>query len=184
MGSKRVGHDWVTFTFLYIYIYPSSLNGQLFHILATVKNVVVNIRVYISFKHLFLYYFWLPWVSVAVHGLSLVWVSRGCPSCGARTSHCGGFSCCAALAVGAQTSVVGSPQAREHVSFRSCGTQALLPSSRWKLPGPGIEPMFHALPGRLLTTGPPGKSIDIVLNSCLCILWINTQTWDSWVAVW
>ena len=137
--------------------------GGCFHILATVKNVVVNIRVYICFKNLFLYYFWLPWVFVAVYGLSLVWASRGYSGHGARASHCGGFSYCAALAVGAQTSVVGSPQAREQVSLRS-GTQALLPSSGWKLPGPGIEPTFHALPGRLLTTGPPGKSIDIFLN--------------------
>ena len=27
----------------------------------------------------------------------------------------------------------------------------------WDLPGPGIEPMFPALAGRFLTTGPPGK---------------------------
>ena len=27
----------------------------------------------------------------------------------------------------------------------------------WNLPGPGIEPMFPALVGRLLTPGPPGK---------------------------
>ena len=138
--------------------------GSGFHILATVKNVVMNIRVYISLKNLFTSYFWLPWVFVVVHGLSLVWASRGYSSHGPRTSHCGGFSCCAALAIGTQTSVVGSPQALEHVSFRSCGTQALLPSSRLKLPGPGIEPTFRALPGRLLTAGPPGKSTDIFLN--------------------
>ena len=27
----------------------------------------------------------------------------------------------------------------------------------WDLPGPGIEPMFPALAGGFLTTGPPGQ---------------------------
>ena len=53
---------------------------------------------------LFIYYFWLCWVFVAVRGLSLVAVSRrysvamrGC--WGARASHCSGFSCCGARAL-------------------------------------------------------------------------------------
>ena len=31
-----------------------------------------------------------------------------------------------------------------HVSFSSCGAQAQLPCGMWKLPGPGIEPLFPA----------------------------------------
>ena len=42
--------------------------------------------------------------------------------------------------------------------FSSCGPQALLPGSRWDLPGPGIEPVSPALASRFLTTGPQGKS--------------------------
>ena len=30
----------------------------------------------------------------------------------------------------------------------------------WDLPGPGIEPVFPALAGVFLTTGPPGKPCD------------------------
>ena len=29
----------------------------------------------------------------------------------------------------------------------------------WGLPGPGLEPVFPALAGRFLTTGPPGKPL-------------------------
>ena len=44
----------------------------------------------------------------AARGLSLVVVSGGGGTlrCGARASHCGGFSCCGARALGAQASVV------------------------------------------------------------------------------
>ena len=39
-----------------------------------------------------------------------------------------------------------------------CGTQASLLRGMWNLPRPGIKPVSLALPGRFLTTGPPGKS--------------------------
>ena len=58
------------------------------------------------FIYLFIY-FWLCWVFVAARRLSLVVVSGGATlRCGAWASHCGGFSCCGAQAVGAQASVV------------------------------------------------------------------------------
>ena len=50
-------------------------------------------------------YFWLLWVFIAVHGLSLVVVSGRTLCCGASASHCGGL---------------GS----RHLGFSSCGTQA------------------------------------------------------------
>ena len=53
-----------------------------------------------------LIYFWLRWVFVAAHGLSLVAVSGATLHCGARASHCGGFSCCGAGALGVRASVV------------------------------------------------------------------------------
>ena len=39
--------------------------------------------------------------------------------CGARASHCGGFSCCGARALGARASVVVA------VGLSSCGSRAL-----------------------------------------------------------
>ena len=44
-----------------------------------------------------------------------------------------------------------------HEGFSSCGTWALVCCSMCDLPGPGIKPMFPALTGELLFTGPPGK---------------------------
>ena len=60
----------------------------------------------VSLFFLNLFIFWVRWVFIAVCGLSLV-VARG-PTlqCSARASHCGGFSCCGARALGAQASVV------------------------------------------------------------------------------
>ena len=66
-----------------------------------------------------LFYFWLCWVFIAVHGLSLVAVSGGYSSCGVRASHCSGFSCCRAQALGARASVVAAR------GLGSCGSHAL-----------------------------------------------------------
>ena len=56
-------------------------------------------------------YFWPCWVFVAVRGLSLV-VASG-------ASHCGGFSCCRARALGARASVAVAR------GLSSCGSRAL-----------------------------------------------------------
>ena len=66
--------------------------------------------------------------------------------CGARASHCGGFSCCGAWALGTQASVVV-------VHGLSCSAAYGNP------PGPGLEPVSPALAGRFLTTAPQGKSL-------------------------
>ena len=93
--------------------------------------------------NLFIYYFWLRWVFVAVRGLSLVAVS-------------GGFSCCGAQALGAQASVVvarglsscgsGAPECR----LSSCGTPASLLCGMWDLPGPGLEPVSPSIGRQIL----------------------------------
>ena len=70
------------------------------------------------FISLFLY-FWLCWVFVAARGLSLVVVSRATLCYGTQASHCGGFSCCGAQALGAQASVVVA------CGLSSCGSRAL-----------------------------------------------------------
>ena len=84
--------------------------------------------------------------------------------CGVRASHCGGFSCCGAWALGTHASVVvvcelsscGSQALERRLS--SCGAQAYLLRRMWDLPGPGIEPVSPALAGGFLTTAQPGKS--------------------------
>ena len=59
------------------------------------------------------------WVLVDAHRLSLVMASGGTLRCGARASHCGGFSCYGARALGARASVVVVH------GLSSCGSQAL-----------------------------------------------------------
>ena len=72
--------------------------------------------------------------------------------CSAWASHCSGFSCCGARALGAWASVVVCRLDR-------CGARALLFRGMWDLPGPGLEHMSPALAGGLLTTALPGKSL-------------------------
>ena len=96
--------------------------------------------------------------------------------CGVWASHCGGFSCCGAQALGARASVVvvrgltscGS-QALER-RFSSCGTRALLLHGMWDLPGPGLEPVSLALAGGFLTTEPPRKSLNNTLKGSHTII--------------
>ena len=100
-----------------------------------------------------LIYFWLHWVFVAVHGLSLVVASRGHSSCSALASHCSGLSCCGARAPGVRASAVVAR------GLSSCGAWAQFVHGMWDPPGPGIKPVSPALAGRFSTTVPPGKSL-------------------------
>ena len=61
----------------------------------------------LNFYYLFIH-FLVELGLVAAHGLSLVVASRGGATlrCGVWASHCGGFSCCGARALGARASVV------------------------------------------------------------------------------
>ena len=52
----------------------------------------VGLSVMFILKNFFFIYFWLHWVFVAVHGLSLVALSGGTLHCGMRAFHCYGFS--------------------------------------------------------------------------------------------
>ena len=87
------------------------------------------------------------------------WLFSGCSEwgatlrCGAWASHCSGFSCCGARALGSWASVVvahrlsscGS-RALEH-SLNSCGTRAEFLRGMWDLPGAGLAPVSPALTG-------------------------------------
>ena len=78
--------------------------------------------------------------------------------CDARASHCSGFSCCGAQALGerAQQLWLAGSRAQAQQLWR---TGLVVP---WHvgLPRPGIKPVSPALAGVFLTTAPPGKSPD------------------------
>ena len=62
---------------------------------------------HLQFDFFKIYLFLATLVFVAERGLSLVVASGGYTlRCGARASHCCGFSCCGARALGARASVV------------------------------------------------------------------------------
>ena len=73
-------------------------------------TIVLHIFHFDGLRKLFIH-LWLHWVSFAARGLSLVVASRGYAGCGARASHCGGFSCRGAQALGCE-------------GVSSCGTWA------------------------------------------------------------
>ena len=97
-------------------------------------------------------------------GLSLVWRAGATLCCRAWASHCNGFSCCRARALGARASVVVACRLSSFGSralecrLSSCSTWAYLLRDTWYLPWPGIEPVSPALAGGFLTTAPTGKS--------------------------
>ena len=64
------------------------------------------------------FFFWLRWVFVAARGLQELRRAGATLFCGAWASHCGGFSCCRARALGARASVVVA------LGLSSCGAQA------------------------------------------------------------
>ena len=91
--------------------------------------------------------------------------------CHVQASHYGGFSCCWPPALwcadisscGARASVVAIP------ALQNTGSIVVVHGFHWSTacgnpPRLGIEPMFPALVGRLITTEPPGKP-----PSLLCI---------------
>ena len=79
-----------------------------------------------------------------------------------RASHCGGFSCCRAQALG-------------HSGFCSCGARASLPRSMWDLPRPGIEPLSPAWQDVFLTSGPPRKPCTKLLKHKIFEFWLSPQ---------
>ena len=88
-------------------------------------------------------------VFIAARRLSLVVESGGYSSLWCMGSHCSGFSCYRAQALGAQASL-----AVAHRHSWLCGM--------WDLPRPGIELVCPALHGRFVTTGPAGKPLSIL----------------------
>ena len=56
---------------------------------------------------------------------------------------------------------------------------ASLPHGMWDLPGPGMEPVSHALAGGLLTTETPGEPRNVLLEEGLSKV---SGTWDKKLA--
>ena len=105
---------------------------------------------YLFFKNFI--YFCLRWVFL-LHGLSLVAMSGATLPCSAWTSHCGGFSCYGARALGVQASVVVAHRLSSVVHRLSCSAAC------------GIFPDQGSNPCPLhwqvdSTTEPPGKSLS------------------------
>ena len=71
------------------------------------------------FNIFYIIYFWLCWVFIAAHGLSLVWTVGATLHCSVRASHHGGFSCYRTWALGMWSSVVVARR------LSSCGSWAL-----------------------------------------------------------
>ena len=129
-------------------------------------QVYIYMYVYIFFKFIF----GRVWSSLLCAGFLQLQRAGATLRCGVQTSHCGGFSCCRARALGTRASVVAArglsrcgSQALEH-RHSSCGTRAQLLHGMWDLPRPGIEPVSPAWAGGFLTTTPPEKSQKIYLK--------------------
>ena len=124
----------------------------------------------VPFSKFYLFYFWLCWVFVAACGLSPVAESRGY-----------------ALVAVCRLLTIVAPLVSEH-RLQSVGSVAVhglsYPSAP---PGPGIEPLSPALAGRLLTTGPPGKSyhvpflIQVLTSTPSSFPPITEDTGTAWV---
>ena len=72
------------------------------------------------------------------------------------------------IAVRGPLTITASPVAEHRLQTRrlsNCGSWAQLLRSMWDLPGPGLEPVFPALAGRLSTTAPPGKPLCTIFWS-------------------
>ena len=99
---------------------------------------------------------WLPWIFTAVCRLSLGATSEGLLSnCGAWASHCRGFSCCGARALGCVDSVVvwltGLAASRQVESSRK-RDETCVPCSGRRIPitgPPGKFRIFHFLDQKL-----------------------------------
>ena len=121
-------------------------------------------------------------------GFLLLWRVGATLPCGARASHCGGFSL---WSMGSRHAGFSSCGTRASVvvalGLSSCGwralecrlssgTRASLLHGVWDLPGPGLEPVSPALAGGFLTTAPPEKPL---LSRILTLLFLSDRFLNS-----
>ena len=86
--------------------------------------------IFFCFLSYLLMWFWLCWVFVNAQIVLWLQQAGATPCCRVQASHCGGFSCCGAQALGVQASVIGAcglsswaSRALEH-SLNSWGARA------------------------------------------------------------
>ena len=133
-------------------------------------NTIYYLSIYLS---IYLFIYGCIGSSLLHAGFSLVAASGSFSSFQCEASHCGGFSCCGAQALGAWASAVVACRLSSCGSWAlgrrlsRCGTRAQLLRGMWDLPGPGLEPVSPALAGRFLTTVPPGKSQHNIFRSLI-----------------
>ena len=146
-----------------------------FHVSTIVNSAAMNTSVPISVQIIVFSVCMPPRVGLLAAYFFFLLVALGLhvcmqafPSCGTQASHCGGFSCCRAQALGAQTSV---GMVRRLSSF---GSWAQLLCSFWDLPRPGIELVSPALAGGFLSTVPTRKS-------CFCFLGEPLYFFPQWL---
>lgn len=126
------------------------------------------------FKDSFIFAFWLWWISVAAHALSVA-VGSGSERC---ADSRGGFSCCPAQAQGAQASVAVPCE------LSGCRAGAWLLRGTWDLSGPGIRLAYLiALQGGFSTTGSPRKPGSWFLISIL-VFFIFRHFFFFWKSPW
>ena len=61
----------------------------------------------------------------------------------------------------------------------NCGSQAQLLRGMWDPPRPGLEPVSPALAGRLSTTAPPGKPLNLLMFQLFSFLAGNSWAWSN-----
>ena len=106
--------------------------------------------------NLFIYLFGCIGSSLLRAGFLQLWQAGATLRCGARASHCGGFSCCRAWALGMRASVVAARMLSScgtwalEYRLSSCGAWAQLLRSMWNLPRPGMEDCVPGIGRRIL----------------------------------
>ena len=134
-----------------------------------VYSAAVRWTVFFFLIYLIYFHFWLCWVFAAACGLSLVAVSGGYSSLGSQASHCGGFFCYRAQALGSWAQQLWFMGFRMRAQYWATWAQLLC--GMWNLPGPGVKPMSPALPGGFLSTVPTGKSAWSVIQISVMSIW-------------
>ena len=112
---------WFSIAASPIYIHSNGAQGFPFlHILPT----LVICCLFLKYKFVYLFFIYLFLAALGLH--CCTWAFSSCSEwggvtlcCGAQASHCGGFSCCGAWALGMRTSVVVA------CGVSSCSSQAL-----------------------------------------------------------
>ena len=106
-------------------------------------------------------YFWLGLVFITSQGLSLGIAGRGCSLVVVWRLLIWWLLTVAHGLLGMQAAVVAA------LRLGRCSTWDLLLCGTWDLPRRGIEPMYPAMAGQFLTTGPPGKPSAILIHRVL-----------------